>query len=169
MHRRWAGQANTGMVLRVDLLQLHEAWEASWDAETSFRGVMRPGNPAYGQCYPSVPVVQHFYPEVEIAEGEVWTGAGIERHFWNVVEQDGTTLHIDLTWGQFPLGSSVRGYLIRDRSTFNDSPGTVRRVEILLGRVAKRLDESSPSELVRDSARYARENAHSVTIDVPAV
>jgi hypothetical protein len=98
------------------------------------------GNHAYGQCYPTARVVQHFFPETEIAEGEVWTGDWVETHFWNVLDHGGTLFHIDLSWQQFPAGSSVRIYKIRDRSTLGDSPETIRRVEILLLRVAARLN-----------------------------
>jgi hypothetical protein len=51
----------------VDLLRLRDALEASWSAETSYRGVARPGHPAYGQCYPTARVVQYFFPEAEAA------------------------------------------------------------------------------------------------------
>jgi len=39
----------------VDLIALREALEASWDARTSYGGVWEEGNPALGQCYPTVP------------------------------------------------------------------------------------------------------------------
>ncbi len=69
---------------------------------------------------------------MEVAEGEVRTGHEVERHFWNVLDHGLTLLHIDLSWQQFPTGSSVRAYAIRDRSTFADSRETIKRVEILL-------------------------------------
>jgi hypothetical protein len=125
---------------RVDLSMLREALEASWSAETSYRGVVLPGNPAYGQCYPTARVVQHFFPATEVVEGEVSTGDGEEAHFWNVVVREGTVFHIDLSWSQFPVGSSMRSYAIRDCSTFGDGPETVRRVETLLGKVTAWLD-----------------------------
>jgi hypothetical protein len=127
-------------VADVDLLRLRRALEASWSAETSYRGVVHPGNPALGQCYPTARVVQHFLPATEAVEGEVRTGEGIEAHFWNVVVHEGALLHIDLSWSQFPMGSSVCSYAVRDRATFDDGPETVRRVEILLGRVTARLE-----------------------------
>jgi hypothetical protein len=105
---------------------------------------VQPGNPAYGQCYPTARVVQHFFPEAEVVEGEVWTGEDIEAHFWNVVDKNGTVVHVDLSWSQFPPGSSVRAYAVRDRATFGDGPETVRRVETLLGRVTARLDAGMP-------------------------
>ena len=125
----------TATVSEVDLLRLRSALEASWDAETSYELVVEPGIPALGQCYPTARVVQHFFPETEIAEGEVWTGREVEKHFWNVVDHAGTAFHIDLTWQQFPLGSTVRNYALRDRSSLEDSPQTRTRVEILLRRV----------------------------------
>jgi hypothetical protein len=124
-------------------LSLRDALEASWSAETSYRGVTRAGHPAYGQCYPTARVVQRYFPETDIAEGEVWTGVDIEAHFWNVVERAGTLFSLDLSWSQFPLGSSVRTYAIRDRSTLGDSPETVRRVAILLDRVAGWLETAN--------------------------
>jgi hypothetical protein len=130
-------------VTEVDLLKLRDALEAAWDSETSYAGTVKPGNPAYGQCYPTARVVQRFFPETEIAEGEVWTGERVEAHFWNVLEHGGTLFHIDLSWQQFPAGSSVRDYRVRDRSTLGDSPATIRRIEILLLRVAVRLNLDS--------------------------
>jgi hypothetical protein len=114
---------------------LRTALEASWDSKTSFRGEVSLGNPAYGQCYPTARVVQHFFPETEIAEGQVWTGQELERHFWNVLDHEGTLFHIDLSWQQFPIGSLVHDYAVADRSTITESPETVLRVEILLRRV----------------------------------
>ena len=134
-------------VSNIDLLRLREALEASWDAETSYGGTVKLGNPAYGQCYPTARVVQHFFPETEIAEGEVWTGHGVEAHYWNVLDHAGTLFHIDPTWQQFPAGSSVRSFRIRDRTTLGDSQETIRRVEILLLRVTTRLNAGSHSLL----------------------
>jgi hypothetical protein len=125
----------TATVSKVDLLRLRTALEASWDSETSYDRVVKPGVPALGQCYTTARVVQYFFPETEIAEGEVWTGWEVEKHFWNVVDHGETAFHIDLTWQQFPLGSTVRNYALRDRSTLEDSPQTRTRVEILLRRV----------------------------------
>jgi hypothetical protein len=130
-------------VPRVDLLRLREALESSWDSETAYDGVLRPGNPASGQCYPTSRVVQHFFPETEIAHGEVWTGEGLEMHFWNVVDKDGTLFHIDLSWQQFPTGSVVKSYALRDRSTLGDSPETLKRVALLLSRVMDHLPGTS--------------------------
>jgi hypothetical protein len=123
----------------VDLLRLRAALEASWSAETAYRGVIQPGNPAYGQCYPTARVVQHFFPGAEVVEGEVWTGEDVEAHFWNALPRDGALVHVDLSWSQFPTGSTVRTYAVRDRATFGDGPETVRRVETLLGRVTASL------------------------------
>jgi hypothetical protein len=122
-------------VSKVDLLRLRTALEASWDSETSYGQVIEPGLPALGQCYPTARVVQHFFPDTEIAEGEVWTGRETEKHFWNVVDHAGTAIHIDLTWQQFPFGSSVMGYARRDLSSLEDSAQTLIRVETLLRRV----------------------------------
>ena len=124
---------------RVDLQRLRDALTASWDAQTSYLGVCDLDNPALGQCYSTARVVQHFLPESEIADGEVWTGERLEHHFWNVVERNGTLHHIDLTWQQFPLGSRVRSFRIRDRHTLGDSPATVARVQILQRRVEHHL------------------------------
>jgi hypothetical protein len=70
-----------------------------------------------------------------VVEGEVWTGFGVDAHFWNVMVRDGALVHIDLSWSQFPAGSSVRTYAVRDRSTYDDSPETVHRVATLRDRV----------------------------------
>jgi hypothetical protein len=131
-------------VSRIDLLRLRSALEASWDSESAFDGIVEPSNPAYGQCYPTARVVQYFFPETEIAEGQVWTGQKLERHFWNVLEHEGTLFHIDLSWQQFPIGSSVHEYTVADRSTIIESPETVARVETLLRRVEARLNAEKP-------------------------
>jgi hypothetical protein len=117
------------------MLKLREALEASWDSKTSHKNVAIEENPALGQCYPTSRVVQVFFPESEIAEGEVWTKSGHEKHFWNVINIDGKDHHIDFTWQQFPHGSHIIKYKIRDRKTLGDGPVTIRRVELLLNRV----------------------------------
>jgi len=120
---------------KVDMTQLREALESSWDSRTANLNMFEQGNPALGQCYPTSRVVQILFPETEIVEGQVRTDKGIEKHFWNVLVNGGTTYHIDFTWQQFPSGSSVISYKVRDRDMLGDSQGTVERVELLLQRV----------------------------------
>src|ERR1700679_87219 len=116
---------------KISMLALREALEASWDAATAYGGASEAGNPALGQCYPTSRVVQHFYPNVEIVEGEVWTGKSVEKHFWNVLIAEGNEYHIDLTWRQFSPGSAVCTFRIRDRETLGDSLPTVERCDLL--------------------------------------
>jgi len=121
--------------IKIDMIQLREALENSWDTKTSYLGVFEENNVALGQCYPTSRVVQLFYPDIEIVEGEVWTGKNTEKHFWNLIVSKGIEYHLDLTWSQFPNGSTVRGWRIRDRDTLNDSDSTIARVELLDSRV----------------------------------
>jgi hypothetical protein len=120
----------------VTLDRLRTALEASWDARTAYQSAVRPGNPAFGQCYPTARVVQHFFPALEIACGDVDTGVGLECHFWNV-GADGE--HVDLSWQQFPPGSAVVGYRLLDRDALGDSAPTIKRCELLLARVRAQL------------------------------
>jgi hypothetical protein len=123
----------------VSLVQLRAALEASWDRRTAYGDVHQPGNPALGQCYPTSRVVQWFFPELEIACGEVETGSGLEAHFWNIDPAPKPASHIDLTWKQFASGSKVAHFRILDRHALNDSPPTVARCLLLLERVLLRL------------------------------
>jgi hypothetical protein len=125
--------------VRVDLVSLAAAIEASWDHRTAYRGITKPGNPASGQCYPTSRVVQFFYPETEIACGDVWTGSGTECHFWNVRDSGDEAEWIDLSWKQFPPGSAVQHLKLLDRRLLGDSPPTIERCELLLRRVLSRL------------------------------
>jgi hypothetical protein len=121
--------------IKANLLVLQEALEASWDSSTSYLGVLEAGNPALGQCYPTSRVVQHFFPAAEIVEGEVWTGKSVEKHFWNVLVVEDEEYHIDLSWQQFPPGSSVRKYRIRERQSLGDRQITAERCNLLRDRV----------------------------------
>ena len=123
----------------ISMLELREALEASWDSDTAYAGAFEAGNPALGQCYPTSWLVQQFYPEAEIVEGDVWTGTGVETHFWNILTVAGKEIHIDFTWGQFPPGSVVRTFRTRDRLTLGDGPATIKRCELLRDRVARYL------------------------------
>lgn len=123
----------------VDILRLRQALELSWQPDTAYRFVEESGNPARGQCYVTARVLQHYFPELEIIEGEVVTPNGSEKHFWNLLGSDGQEFHIDFTWQQFPHGSSVNSWQVCDRDTLNDSEQTVERFEKLLGRVAQSL------------------------------
>jgi hypothetical protein len=130
---------------RVDVARLATAIEASWDHHTAYRGITRPGNPAFGQCYPTSRVVQFFYPEFEIACGDVWTGSSTECHFWNVRGSGDKPDWIDLSWQQFPPGSAVRQFKLLDRHLLGDSPPTVERCALLLRRVLSLLaDQQRP-------------------------
>lgn len=125
--------------MKVDLLKIREALEVSWDEKTSYLAAEQKGNPALGQCYPTSRVVQHFFPETEIVKGKVWNGKEVETHFWNVLKAGDEFYHIDLSWQQFPNGSSVRSFEILDREKLNDSDTTIMRCELLLERVEEYL------------------------------
>jgi hypothetical protein len=84
-------------------------------------------------------VVQCFYPEYEIACGDVWTGTSAECHFWNIRGSGSGAEWIDLSWKQFPPGSAVRSFRLLDRTQLGDSPPTVERCELLLRRVRAHL------------------------------
>ena len=120
-------------------MRLQLAIEASWDHLTAYRGDFRQDNPAYGQCYPTSRVVQWFYPDAEIVSGKVWTGLGMEHHFWNAFDADGKVEWVDLSWKQFPQGSLVRDHRVLNRDGLGDSEGTLERCSLLLQRVQARL------------------------------
>lgn len=124
----------------TNLIDLRQALEASWDAETSFEAVRQDGNPSFGQCYPTSRVLQFFFPEFEIVKGTVWTGSAHEIHFWNVLIENGHRYDIDLTWQQFPYASKVDHFELLDRDSLNDSETTVKRCELLKERVLSYLD-----------------------------
>jgi len=123
----------------MDMAKLREALEASWDSKTSYLNVAEEGNPALGQCYPTSRVVQIFFPATEIVEGEVWTGKSAEKHFWSVLKIGELLHHIDFTWQQFPHGSVIKSYKIRERETLNDSQKTIERIKLLHERVMTHL------------------------------
>jgi len=125
----------------ADLLRIREALEASWDEKTSYMAMKEMGNPAFGQCYPTCRVVQYFFPEMEIAKGEVWNknGREIHKHYWNVLRTKNGLCHIDLTWSQFPPGSNIREYVILGCNQLDDSEQTRKRFELLLERVNRYL------------------------------
>ena len=127
------------MLGETDLLRLREAFEASWQPDTAYLEVFEEGNPALGQCYPTSRVLQLLHPEFEIVEGEVWTGTSTEKHFWNIRTFGEDTIHVDLTWQQFPHGSQVTSFHIRDSETLGDGPKTIERVDLLLSRVKTHL------------------------------
>jgi hypothetical protein len=122
-------------VPRPCLTRLAAALEKSWDSRTAYLGATRPGNPAFGQCYPTARVVQWFFPETEIASGQIDTGSSLEAHFWNVEPSADGLVHIDLSWQQFPPGSAVREFELLDRTALGDSPPTIARCQLLLERV----------------------------------
>ena len=130
---------NMNAATKISMLKLREALEVSWDSSTSYLNIAEDGNPSLGQCYPTSWVVQQVFPATEIVEGEVWTGKGVEKHFWNMLSSDGSEYHIDLTWQQFPIGSVVRSYKIRDRESLGDGPATVKRCTLLMDRVRAHL------------------------------
>ena len=127
---------------KVDMLQLRQAIEASWQSDTAYQHVEEKGNPALGQCYVTSRVIQNYFPDAEIVEGEVQTSGGIEKHFWNLFKTDSQELHLDLTWQQFPPGSTVKTWKIRARNTLDNSQDAVDRVDRLLNKVEQSLDES---------------------------
>lgn len=131
------------------MVQVREALEQSWSAETAYGRVFRPGVPALGQCYPTSRVLQVMFPALEIVEGTVWTGDQAEKHFWNLLVAGGMEYHFDLTWQQFPSGSEVRGWFVRGREHLDDGPTTIERVDLLLRRVKTHLAlANSPEDSV---------------------
>jgi hypothetical protein len=87
-------------------------------------------------------VVQWFFPNLEIASGEVDTGAAIGAHFWNIDPAPNPAEHVDLTWQQFAEGSKVTRFKILDRRNLSDSPPTIARCQLLLERVLMKLNET---------------------------
>lgn len=65
----------------------------------------------------------------------VWDGKETQSHFWNGLLVDGVLYHIDLTWQQFPPGSSVREFKILDRDNLGDGSETIERCDLLRQRV----------------------------------
>lgn len=118
--------------------RLQRALEAAWHSSTAYLGAERPGNPAYGQCYPTARLVELFHPDLRVVAGRVDTGNGIEDHFWNL-GPDGT--HVDLSWQQFPPGSVVVDFEPLDSELRPDGPGTRERCRLLRERVLARLAE----------------------------
>ncbi len=134
------------MTMRSDqsrMLLLREALAASWDTQTAFGAAEMAGNPAFGQCYPTSRVVQHFCPATEIIKGKVWTGERVETHFWNGLRLGEEWCHIDLSWQQFPAGSVVREFVVLDRQNLGDSESGIKRCALLLKRVEDYLRYSS--------------------------
>ena len=117
------------------MLRLRSALEASWDSQTAYLAAEQAGNPAYGQCYPTSWVVQHYYPATEIIKGKVWTGVTEQIHFWNAFAAGGEWYHLDFSWQQFPSGSVVREFVALDRHNLGDSEATIQRCSLLLRRV----------------------------------
>jgi hypothetical protein len=124
------------------MLHLREALEASWDSQTACGAVEKAGNRAFGQCYPTSWVVQHYYPATEIIKGKVHTGENEELHFWNGLSIGDEWYHIDLSWQQFPTGSVVKEFVVLDRRYLGDSEATMQRCALLLRRVEDYLRNS---------------------------
>lgn len=122
-----------------DMLALRQAIEATWLPDTAFAQVSEPGNPALGHCYDTSRVIQHYFPEAQIVEGRVITPIREEKHFWTIFTDGSRTLHVDMTWQQFPHGSYVKSWFVRDRAKLNDGPETVKRIELVLQRVQQHL------------------------------
>ncbi|HJP96551.1 MAG TPA: hypothetical protein VJ843_04225 [Candidatus Saccharimonadales bacterium] len=131
----------------VDMLVLRQAIEASWQPDTAFGQVSESGNPALGHCYDTSRVVQHYFPEAQIVEGRIITPTGEEKHFWTIFKVGDRVLHVDLTWQQFPHGSYVKSWFVRDRDQLNDGPETIKRIELVLQRVQQNLQHISPDLL----------------------
>ena len=127
---------------KVNMLQLRQALEASWDSRTAYLGASQEGNTALGNCYPTSRVVQYYFPKMEIVEGQVQTNKGLEKHFWNVLIENGVEYHVDLSWQQFTQGSCVLSWKIRDCRTLGDSEDAIRRVNLLLKRVQRFLENN---------------------------
>ncbi|MFO0862101.1 MAG: hypothetical protein U0516_00005 [Candidatus Saccharibacteria bacterium] len=128
--------------IKVDFIKLRSAIESSWRPDTAYQFIEEEGNPALGQCYVTSLVIQYFFPECEIIKGEVNTDHGIEKHYWNMVMVNGEKVHIDLTWRQFPLGSTIKSWQLKNRGEFNDDKQLVERFEKLLTRVKQNLNQS---------------------------
>lgn len=127
----------------VDMVKLRQAIEASWEPAIAYMRQEEDGNPALGQCYPTSWVMQQYFAELEIVEGDIVTPSGREKHFWNILRNNGQVYHIDLTWQQFPVGSYVDSWWVRDRRTLNDGEETKQRCALLKSKVERVLNYDS--------------------------
>lgn len=125
----------------INLLELRQAIEESWDEKTSYLNVKQDGNQALGQCYPTSWLIQQYFPEMEIIKGTVISDSKEDIHFWNILKVNEIEYHIDLTWQQFPVGAHVKSYSILDRKKLGDGPETIKRCEILSRRVKAHLQK----------------------------
>jgi hypothetical protein len=118
-----------------NLAGLRNTLEASWDEMTSYQGAVPPGNPAFGQCYPTSWLLQQLDPRIEIARGTVEVADRLHIHYWNVLPTVAGLWHLDLTWDQFAPGARVQQFELLHRERLNDSAATVARRDLLLRRV----------------------------------
>lgn len=130
---------------KLNLIDLREAIEASWNKETAYRNIKENGNPSFGQCLPTSFVVQHFFPELQIVCGKVLNDTKIEEHYWNGLKLNNEIYHIDLTWQQFPFGSKVLKFEIFDCNSLDKNSSAFRRCHLLLDRVTQYLSKSLKS------------------------
>lgn len=88
----------------MDILELRERLEKAWSIETTYcPDNYRGKDSSWGQCAVTAMVVYHKLGG-SLMQGMVETPQGyFTRHFWNRIRG----LDVDLTWRQFPIGTTL--------------------------------------------------------------
>lgn len=119
----------------MDILTLRAVLESAWCAKTSYYPLGYVGDIATGQCAVTALAVQHFLG------GDIMTGValvpyygkvyGREKHFWNKIND----IDVDLTWRQFPRGTTLVRIKKRDRKSLLSNKNLKKRYTLLLKKI----------------------------------
>lgn len=117
-----------------NLLKIREALEKAWCKETSCSPEeWSEQNPAWGQCAVSALVVRDFEGG-SIRRGIVTLPNGTEMsHYWNNM----MGVDVDLTWRQFPIGTTLGEVETRSAGILLDNESTKKRYLLLMNIVNK--------------------------------
>jgi|tagenome__1003787_1003787.scaffolds.fasta_scaffold19323099_2 hypothetical protein len=98
----------------MDLLTLRTALERAWTATTTYCPEdWDEHDPAWGQCaVTSVLLAEAFGGELLQGTADLPSGQRT-AHYWNRID----SIHVDLTWRQFPVGTTLTDVAAAARTT----------------------------------------------------
>jgi hypothetical protein len=85
----------------------------------------------------------------EIACGYVSTGTRVDRHFWNIRGSGDGAEWIDLSWKQFPPGSTVLRHAILDHNASATAPRRASAARSCCGASSRTLPSGRPGSFLR--------------------
>lgn len=116
----------------MNVLEFRSMVEPKWSEKTSVREDWVMDNPALGQDVATSLLALDYFKEAQLQMGTAYAGNKAYSHYW--ISLNGVP--VDLTWGQYPVGTKLVGNYMGVKSDLTFDPSWARAYNNLKDKVA---------------------------------